>query len=45
MRKLLLVASLAVTGCGADGGQRVVVGLDQVPEGSVCQQSGALDTF
>ena len=45
MRKLLLVASLAVTGCGADGGQRVVVGLDQVPEGSVCQQSGALGTF
>ena len=44
MRKLsLLLASVVATGCAAEGGQRV--GLDQVPEGSICQQSGALDTF
>ena len=43
MRKLLLVAPLALAACAA-GGTRYV-GTFQVPPGSTCQQSGALDTF
>jgi len=43
MRKLLLVAPLALAACAA-GGTRYV-GTFQVPPGSRCQQSGALDTF
>jgi hypothetical protein len=46
MRKTwLLLATFVASGCAAEGDKRVVVGLDQVPEGSICQQSGALDTF
>src|SRR3954469_17913102 len=44
MRKLpLLFATVIATSCAAEP-QRIV-GLDQVPEGSKCVQSGALDTF
>ena len=43
MRKLLLFVPLALIGCAAQEHQ--VVGLDQVPPGSTCTQSGALNTF
>jgi|KBSMisStandDraft_5_1062788.scaffolds.fasta_scaffold31426_3 hypothetical protein len=46
MRKSwLLLGVFVAAGCSAAGPRGVEVGLDQVPEGSVCQQSGALDTF
>ena len=44
MRKLLLCAPLLLSACAAQGQTRVV-GIDQVPPGSACVQSGALDTF
>ena len=43
MRKLLLFVPLAFAGCAAQ--ERQVVGIDQVPPGSVCTQSGALNSF
>lgn len=43
MPKLLLATPLALAACAA-GGTRYV-GTFQVPPGSKCQQSGALDTF
>jgi len=43
MRKLLLVTPLALVAACATAGPRV--GTFQVPPGSTCQQSGALDTF
>jgi hypothetical protein len=43
MRKLLLFAPLVLMACAADG--KRYVGTFQVPPGSKCQQSGALDTF
>jgi hypothetical protein len=43
MRKLVLLTPLALFACAAQQG--VPVGLDQVPPGSTCVQSGALDTF
>ena len=43
MRKLLLVTPLALAASCAAAGPRV--GTFQVPPGSKCQQSGALDTF
>jgi peptidase inhibitor I78 family protein len=43
MRRLMLVAPMALAACGA-GGTRYV-GTFQVPPGSMCEQSGALDTF
>jgi hypothetical protein len=44
MRRLLLSAPLLLSACAAQGQTRVV-GIDQVPPGSACVQSGALDTF
>ena len=44
MRRLLLCLPLLLTSCAAEG-QRRVVGIDQVPPGSTCVQSAALDTF
>ena len=44
MRKYLLCAPLLLSACAAHG-ERRVVGIDQVPPGSKCVQSGALDTF
>ncbi len=44
MRKLLLCAPLLLCACAAQGQTRVV-GIDQVPPGSACVHSGALDTF
>ena len=44
MRKFSLLAiAAAATACAA--GPPRIVGVDQVPEGSKCVQSGALDTF
>jgi hypothetical protein len=43
MHKLLLLAPLALAACAASG-QRYV-GTFQVPPGSKCAQSAALDTF
>ncbi len=43
MRKLLLFLPLAFAGCAAQ--ERHVVGIDQVPPGSVCTQSAALNSF
>ena len=43
MRKLLLFLPLAFAGCAAQ--ERQVVGVDQVPPGSVCTQSDALNSF
>ncbi len=43
MRKLLLCAPLALAACAATGPR--YLGTFQVPPGSRCQQSGALDTF
>ena len=43
MRKLLLSAPLALAACAAAGPR--YVGIDQLPPGSKCVQSGALDTF
>jgi hypothetical protein len=43
MRKLLPIACIAVAACAADG--NVPVGIDQVPPGSVCTPSAALDSF
>ena len=43
MRKLLLFVPLAFAGCAAQ--ERQVVGIDQVPPGSVCTQSDALNSF
>ena len=44
MRKLLLFIPLAFAGCAA-APERQVVGIDQVPPGSVCTRSGALNSF
>ena len=44
MRKFLISAPLLLTACAAAGETRVV-GIDQVPPGSTCVQSAALDTF
>ncbi len=44
MRKLMLLLPIAAMGCAAQGGN-VPVGHDQVPSGSTCQRTGALDTF
>ena len=44
MRKLLVCVPLLLTACAATGQTRVV-GIDQVPPGSRCVQSGALDSF
>lgn len=43
MRKLLILGPLALASCAAQG--KLPVGGDQVPPGSKCVQSGALDTF
>lgn len=43
MRKLLLLVPLALAACAAAGPR--YVGNFQVPPGSKCIQSGALDTF
>lgn len=43
MRKLVLVAPAALLACAAQ--PRVPVGIDQVPPGSTCVPSAALDTF
>jgi hypothetical protein len=43
MRRLLILGPLALASCAADGGMRL--GVDQLPPGSKCVQSGALDTF
>jgi hypothetical protein len=44
MRKLPLLMLMSLAACAAtDGKQRV--GIDQIPPGSACVQSGALDTF
>ena len=43
MRKLLLFVPLAFAGCAAQ--QRQVVGIDQVPPGSVCTATGSLNSF
>ena len=43
MRKLLLIAPMALAACAASGGQRVSI--DQVYPGSKCEQTGALDPF
>ena len=46
MRKLMLLTPIVVVGCAANAGPGShPVGLDQVPPGAVCTQSGALDTF
>jgi hypothetical protein len=44
MRKLLVLLPLAFAGC-ATAHERQVVGLDQVPPGSICTASGALNSF
>ena len=44
MRKFLLFVPLLLSACAAHG-ERRIVGIDQVPPGSTCVQSGALDTF
>jgi len=44
MRKLLVFIPLAFAGC-ASAQQRQVVGIDQVPPGSKCTPSGALNAF
>ena len=44
MRKLLLCAPVLLAACAAQGQTRIV-GIDQVPPGSECVQSGALDSF
>ena len=43
MRKLLLFIPVTFAGCAAQ--DRQVVGIDQVPPGSVCTASGALNSF
>ncbi|HEX6073157.1 MAG TPA: I78 family peptidase inhibitor [Sphingomicrobium sp.] len=43
MRKLLILGPFALASCAAQG--TMPVGIDQVPPGSKCVQSGALDTF
>jgi hypothetical protein len=43
MRKLVLFTPVLLLSCGAH--ERVRVGLDQVPPGSKCTQSAALDSF
>lgn len=43
MRKLLLFVPLAIAACAAQ--ERQVVGIDQVPPGSTCTPSGALNSF
>ena len=43
MRNLALLTPAALVACAAHQG--VPVGLDQVPPGSTCTQSGALDSF
>ena len=43
MRKLLVLLPLAFAGCAAQ--ERQTVGLDQVPPGSTCTPSGALNSF
>jgi hypothetical protein len=43
MRKWLILLSIALVSCAADRPTRV--GLDQVPPGSKCTQSAALDGF
>ncbi|HEX8841822.1 MAG TPA: I78 family peptidase inhibitor [Sphingomicrobium sp.] len=43
MRKLLLLAPLALAACASAGTRHV--GTFQVPEGSKCERSDALDTF
>ena len=43
MRKLILFVPLAFAGCAAQ--ERQVVGIDQVPPGSVCTPSAALNSF
>lgn len=43
MRKLMLLIPLALVACAADG--KRYIGTFQIPPGSKCQQSGALDTF
>ncbi|GAA4719428.1 hypothetical protein H9L13_08455 [Sphingomonas lutea] len=44
MRNLAICSVLALGACAA-AGQTRVVGIDQVPPGSTCVQSGALDSF
>lgn len=43
MRRLLILLPLAFAGCAAQ--DRQTVGIDQVPPGSVCTQSAALNSF
>jgi len=43
MRKWIVLAPLILASCAAREGQ--VVGIDQVPPGSTCTQSGALNSF
>lgn len=43
MHRLALLAPVALLACGAH--QKLTVGLDEVPPGSKCTRSAALDTF
>ena len=43
MRRLLLLSSMVLAGCATQA--NTDVGLDQVPPGSTCERSAALDTF
>ena len=43
MRSFLVCAPLLIAGCAASGAEPVPI--DQVPPGSKCQQTGALDPF
>ena len=43
MRKIVFLAPFALLACAAH--ERVVVGLDQVPPGSRCEQSAVLSSF
>ena len=45
MRKLLICFPLLLSAACAAHGERRVVGINQVPPGSTCVQSAALDTF
>ena len=44
MRKFWICTPLLLTACAAHG-ERRVVGIEQVPPGSTCVQSAALDSF
>ena len=44
MHRTMICAALLLNACAARGEWRIV-GIDQVPPGSKCVRSGALDTF